>query len=360
MTFTLKLMFTGMIAFVPLKAGQVMYEVSPGNQPDQVVVLFVDAREGSSGCDDPSSSAHFPVIRYDEDDSKGPRASNFDCSGIPEIPGQACKGIMLYDEHLEIELGENSSDIPLKVVTGNRIEDGDLLRKRPCCTDCVNETEKSLVCLGETTPVAEQFRDFSWVVSLSEVLPGTMINSRAWLPVPPAGLISARMTLETGTLETLLLEGEKFCLPTDPDERYKVVEPVKFVPSPKGSSWPVASEKEKFPGRAVAERVVLTIPGIKDHVTLRSRRLDPNNPFGDFAELMLAPRESCPGSCVVEVELINSPCDLIYDRCPDEYSHRHFEMLWDLVVAPPAPRPAPDFSDPGGPEADLLCPEVRP
>lgn len=147
--FVLKVIFTGLIAFVPI------YNDS-AKQPDHVWVLLIDARQP-----DPKEDAfnrpfdpHYPALRFAKQTSQGPRKFEFSCYS-PFL--MKCKAIVIENESLTI------------VTTANSIP--------------------TQLHLDKT---------FDWLIPLSKVHPGLKDVSSA--------TIVAKIRIDRGTLATLDLE----------------------------------------------------------------------------------------------------------------------------------------------------------
>lgn len=356
MTFTLKLIFTGLIAFVPFnsnnkplyideKTGQ-FFEAggTVPQEPDHLWVLMVDARNPPHH----PNAAHSPGLRVKKANLADPTVVDLEClDGV-------CGVIRLDD--VEVEIPAVSAPLPAQfLTTGKRVLDGGQPRAQPCCTnpndsECKKETVPARKCWNETPDALEQISDFSWLISFSEVAPGASLKPASWsTTATPAGPVSARLKLartgHPGTLESRYLEREDPCMIAADNERYLKTEPVTFADLPAGTKWQ---------DRAVAKEMEFTLAGLQNSVTLTLKPL----PWSTGQPRAIEIRPTQPNE-VISLEFTNSPVDYLKDRCVKLTSPLHFEMLWDLLETPPGPPlPVPQYKQP--PITDLLCPEVRP
>lgn len=339
MEFTLKLVFTGLIAFVPMKDGAVNYDHS-SIRSDQVVVLLVDARDPDpeEDYDGKPFEAHRALLRFTKGSHKNGREAELDCVN-PSDPASRCQ-VELEEENLDLHY-DAPPGVQLVLITGTRID------SLPCCTNptdvvCRSETRPYRLCWGEAPWAAEQMADFNWLISFREVLPKATILNECLTGLADCPAV-VRLVVNRGILSSLELQGEPGVPITTPAENFLRSERVLFAQKPIGSGW--------YP-RAVARRMVLSIPGVEDSVKIGS----------DIAsDLEIGPPADCADPCEVEVELMNSPEHEIADDPYDPtYSRRHFELLWSFLQTPPTDRPAPYRAGTGGPHVDLLCPQVQP
>lgn len=362
MDFALKLIFTGLIAFVPFNSNNKPLYVDEktgeffeaggtvAQQPDHVWVLMVDARNPPQH----TNAAHNPALRIRKANLADPNVVDLDCLDESHVPG-VCGVIRLDD--VEIEFPAVSAPLPAQFLTaGKRVLDGITgePRARPCCTnpndsECKNETLPERKCWNQTPDAIEQISDFSWLISVSEVAPGASLKPASWSSTAtPAGPVSARLKLtrtnHPGTLESRYLEREVPCGIAADNERYLKTEPVTFAHLPTGTNWQ---------DRAVAKEMEFTLTGLQNSVTLTLKPL----PWSTGQPETIVIRPTQQGEVVV-LEVTNSPEDYLKDRCARVTPRLHFEMLWDLVESPASPRPVPQYKQP--PITDLLCPEVRP
>jgi hypothetical protein len=351
MVFTLKIVFTGLIAFVPIKDGEVMLgDPTPSAQPDEVWVLLVDARNPRPATDRKGLKfhSHHAVLR-------------------PVDPGVVSgreltdgKYLPIPDESFELVPGEESAKVELTLVTGTRVQ------RMPCCTqdadpDCgtvhkEDPAEKDCVGKPGASRVGDQMRDFNWLASFREIRQGTTMEPSLWKEVvPPEGRIVGRLKIAMGELSTYMIQDNG--VPPEPwstNEQFKQSSLMEFDPSD-GLSWKP---------RGIAKKMVLEIKGLRSNVTLTSRSLTGS---AKPQPVVLTPRLCAVGQdCEVVIHWMNSPLfEVKGDSDPMKNgSRRHFELLWNLLPLDSWPkdgeRPAPSPIPPPPFVSDLLCPEVRP
>lgn len=220
----LRLLFSGLIAFAPLRDGQGVWVVLPT---------------------DPS---HYAVIRVSESNCcEGDRAPDFWVSKTLSGPREAVFVIREVDVSFEIDSVE-----PFSIVRGRR---GNNLKK-PCLPG-----ESS--CQGNPHSYLEQKSDFGWVLDVPSVVPGVEKINPNCLTIPLnegpfeiAGLrlgpckAIARLSLGKGMLRTVQLEG---------DEGASEIDPSKVDTFTVERLSPVQPEQEE---RAVAKKVELIVGSI--------------------------------------------------------------------------------------------------
>lgn len=351
MDFTLKIVFHGLIVFVPVNRDDEV--VDPVVEaPDHVWALLVDARAAGKerDADGHAFDNHCGALRFDLG-SWTPGRSIDDFGLLPNGDQDSTAVVWLEREQIVID---PSSTSPLTVITGKRLKIGGKLKDRPCCTTadgvCDADADMDRVCIGSAPDAPEQMRDFSWLISLSEVLenPSTTPPTKPVLDLSSPNIL-AKIRLDRGTLESLALGGER---PSPKQNRYENAHLVEFSPSP-SSTWRLI-----WSNRAATQTMVLTMPA-RDRVTFRSTPLGGGTAA---APLVLEPPPHCGSThCDLLVEVMNSPSPEILERWQSHphSSRRHFELFWKLTSNPPVPRPAPKFVTPP-PTGDLLCPEARP
>lgn len=343
MPFALEIIFTGLLAFVPV-------DTTGDTRPDMAWVLFLDALvpEPPMDRDGKVFDSHHPAIRIFEEslDPSGRQPRSWIGTGSGKF------GVVVFDQE-DLTLSLSGGPTAFEVVSGKRVKDlQGRLRPLPCCSTltgspCLSGTPSKKKCVNEMVPATEQMRDFDWVPSFEEIMPGAKIDpDLLGMDLSKLGRLAARFKIEKGVLETALLDRASELTPAR--ERYLAVDLVKFDPTPSGSLWRP---------RAVARQLVLRIGGLTGEVYLKSKRLGGASP--EFKDLILKPVAGCPSPCVVRVRLFNSMLPELYDRHAHSGSNRHFELLWSLVSAPPKKRPAPE-RELLPPDDDLICPVVRP
>ena len=342
MTFTLQIIFSGLLAFVPV-------DTNGDTKPDKAWVLFVDARVPSPHLDAAGKlfDSHMPAIRV--------RKKNFQGGREPARwigSGANAFGIVVLDEE-DLTIGPLAGAPPFEVVTKTRLLDAmGKPRPKPCCTDstnppCKDEADAERKCHGQPVSDIEQMRDFEWVPSVDEIWPGKVISTDLLAkPLSRLGILAARLELPAGSLETSLLDCVKES--TAPQERYKHPCLVRMDNKPRGSKWE---------DRATARQLLLTITGLTEPVKIASSRFGGATPA--FSDLVLKPEEGCTSDCVVTIRVYNSMLSEVYGVGGVHHSsERHFELLWNLVDPSLRDRPAALRVAP--PDDDVICPVIRP
>ena len=305
--FYLVLIFSGAIGFVPVtENGQQLF-----------YALFVEGRTPIMVSDQSVLPSHFPMVSVDN----SVVASSSEHSSILTDPvnGRETRIWFLDNEHIDVELPattQASARLPISFVQAG--ETPSLTRPFPCLegVDGVN--------LG-------------WLPQMTELSStGGEINPSYLAATAPAGLLAARMKIDTGKVGAIKLGlGSK----TDVFDFKSLVSP--------GST---SSFSRAVPG---AVQVVIEVPGCK--VALKAREIDGTTETGRL-NIEVKDCDKLPSPSRVEVNFTNIPLeDLVTDgklfRKPVEHDHlkvdKHFELFYDLLRTPPPrnSRPVPHLAN---------------
>lgn len=333
--FTLRLVFAGLIAFVPVDRQGNVDDLAMPPEPRRVWALLVATDGLNTDARGRTLHSHQAVLR-----------SRLQ---LPD-PSRRCRDrwcIDLQDESLSLSFGDGSNPERIGLVRNTRMAG----RPLPCCTDvddpvCGNAAADRR-CDGRTPGATEQMKDFFWLISFQELVPGAKLHAGSWQWSDNTDRIAARLRLDHGVLRTLYLQQEEGVRdPGNLSDSFKHAAVIRFDGS---SAWQP---------RGVAKTVVLTVPNLNGSVTFHSQSLS----GGSDREWKIHRPADCGEPCVVEIEVLNWPTDDVYPpqsrRNEEPTSHRHFELMWRLVEDPPASLPSP--IDKERRDVDLLCPEVRP
>lgn len=180
-----------------------------------------------------------------------------------------------------------------------------------------------------------ELQDFSWVPSLSQMSPSLgALNPAVLASQPPASLVAARLKLRSGKISTssLVRIGEK-------------VKPVHFRS--------LSGNENAAYTQAVANWVVAEIRVPGDAVELVSQ----NFSNGSTRTMRLTPVDG-----VVEVAVLNiPPVDVPAEGeiLPPPQAGKHFEEYYQLAQTPPAIRPVPQVGT-GSDEPEVDWPTLDP
>lgn len=306
MDFTLRLFFTGLLAFVPVdETGE---EVNAATTtPKAVWVLGLDANPPDPVYDrfmkpiDP----HFVGLRFHEVYDRGSRPT-VNCITNVDTPCRSRANDPCVDANGNVE------KCRVALISDGRSMDLDFGAGSVPLTLSVDGTQ------------------FNRLISLRQIYTATVIDPLWTGSVRPP--LAFRLKLEYGTLE-----------------------PWKDITNVAGNPIKVTFDpKEQWNDRYGVSRLALTISGLRESVTFDS----------DIEDITLGPDPTCQRNCIVEVELLHSPYYEAINPCATHKSEstRHFELHWNLatLLSRPSPRPAPKPAPALPPTADLLCPEVRP
>lgn len=282
------------------------------NGAEEVHVLLVDARQIRVDSDDRPIAAHTAVLEVP-----------FSCLEAEAQPdwkaeiGSETKAYFLLDD---ASLHIRSSDpTALDVVTGTRpLDQHGELRLLPCCSkdkDCPTVTDAEWICeVVDSKSFVEQRRDLTWLTAMGDLDAEASLAPGCLPPRFTGCPLVSWLTIDEGTLETHLLEGEN---PGNTD----VTKVAKTKIDPLDSNEPA---------RAAAREILWTVPRGSLTVELVS-----------FSGVEAIPLKS---SCDRPLRVRNEPLDhILHSAGPhpsnDHISQRHAEHLFRLLASPPE---APD------------------
>lgn len=318
MGFILRILFSGLIAFVPSQDGK------------ELTVLLLNADHNFQISDGTQLAHHIPMLLA--------RAGS--CTGqcTTRDPNVA--------QHLFSDLpADEVLDSLASATSGGGawlLSDSELSIRRGCSRDPLlpslavaqnlrGSANGQLLSIPTT---AQEREDFSWVTDLKRVCPsGCVLNPAVLSAQPPSGLVAARLRLRNGRVFT-----------------YSIVRNVgKVTPM----HFQTLSGTTAVPySQAVASWVVAEIQISGDTVELVEEK------FGGTPSrsMSLAPGQNG----VVEVAIVNLPA-VVPPSSPaaaPPQPGKHFEIYYDLLQAPPTadnrpvPFPGPASSDATFPDVD--------
>lgn len=274
MSYTFRIVFSGLCAFVPDKP------LASGGSPTSVIVLFRDLKSGLTLPGDLHVLPHFPMVEFNLQNRRPGSTRPLDSSVLG-----LC---ILASEDLTIGIENASSIYPnyLKV-------------KNPVPKDPQN-------------PTADEKESLFWLPLMENAVPGALVNPQLLGDLDPTqSLLAGRAFLTMGTLSTRLIQEGTWIFGAvgDPSTR--------------------STEKEKY----FSESLALEIGGLEDNVELSFKKFGTSK----GQTLILGPNPEAP-EAVVEVLIVNRefPEPATGENNPAPRNDLDFSVYYDLLV-PPVP-----------------------
>jgi hypothetical protein len=311
MSYTLRVIFTGLVAFLPHKDGS------------EMDILFVRAPSKVAQFNGTVVPGHRPFVRFPTASLAGNNKRDLSLVIPDSVAHPGSEGVVfLRGEDFGINVGGSP---PFRVIR-NGVDDK---QKQPDPGAAIDD-------------YIRQKRDFGWTLQMGKVRPKFGDIDMACIKADKPKCLEAHMIATAGELQTLRLGGRE-------GENEKSPNKVTIAKIP--GTW----RRWKSIVRAFAEEVALIYPTASGAITIKSSTFD-----GRALPDLVLREPACAGrpGCVFDIRIENIPLEsLVEPHHVQSGAAIHFENYFKLLAkhprrARPIPRP---FSGGAG---DRICPTL--